>query len=102
MGYPMFPRICVAAGLPEPTPEHRFSPPRKWRFDFAWPDHRVALEVEGGAFTRGRHTRGAGFVKDMEKYNTATLAGWRVLRVTPSDLLTSGPDLVARALRGLP
>jgi very-short-patch-repair endonuclease len=102
MTYEMFPRICKAAGLPEPEPEHRFSPPRRWRVDFAWPDRRVALEIEGGAFTRGRHTRGGGFVKDMEKYNAATLAGWRVLRVTPQNLLTDGPDLIARALRGLP
>lgn len=60
---------------------------RRWAFDFAWVEQKVALEVEGGAFTGGRHTRGAGFVKDMSKYNTATLLGWRVLRVTPQQLM---------------
>lgn len=65
------------------TPEYRFAPPRRWRFDFALVEHRIAIEVEGGAFTRGRHTRGVGFVKDMEKYNAAAVAGWWVLRYTP-------------------
>lgn len=94
----LLPAVCVAAGLPEPVCEFAFLSPRKWRFDYAWPDFSVALEVEGGAFTLGRHTRGAGFMKDMEKYNEAALAGWRVLRVTPSQLLTSGPELVKRAI----
>jgi hypothetical protein len=66
--------------------EYRFHPTRKWRFDWAWPDRMVALEIEGGAWTGGRHTRGKGFVADMEKYNAAALAGWRVLRVTPQQV----------------
>lgn len=33
---------------PEFVREHRFHPTRRWRFDFAWPDEKVALEVEGG------------------------------------------------------
>ena len=96
----MFARICVAAGLPEPEPEYRFAAPQRWRFDWALPQHKVALEVEGGAWTQGRHTRGKGFVNDMAKYNAAVLAGWKVLRVTPSELLTKGPDLLKAALQG--
>ncbi len=76
----------VAAGLPAPTREHRFNEGRRWRFDYAWVQARVALEVEGGAWTGGRHTRGSGFVRDLEKYNSATLRGWRVFRVTPDKL----------------
>lgn len=49
---------------------------------------KIAIEIEGGAWTRGRHTRGAGFIRDMEKYNHAALLGWRVLRFTPQDVLT--------------
>ena len=72
--------------LTHPLEEVKFHPSRKWRFDYAWPDKMVALEVEGGVWTMGRHTRGIGFVRDMEKYNAATLLGWRVLRVPIADL----------------
>ena len=71
-----------AAGLPEPVPEFVFAPPRRWRFDFAWPECMTAAEAEGGAYNQGRHTRGKGFECDAEKYNTATLLGWRVFRFT--------------------
>ncbi len=75
-------------GIPRPEPEFRFSSLRRWRFDWAWPDpkHMLALEVEGGIWTGGRHTRGAGFLKDMDKYNAATVLGWRLLRCTPKQL----------------
>ena len=66
--------------------EHRFDSERKWRFDFAGVAERIAIEVEGGAYTRGRHTRGTGFIADMEKYNRATVLGWRVLRYTPTQM----------------
>lgn len=75
-------------GLPAMVSEHRFHPDRKWRFDFAFLEQRVALEVEGGIFTYGRHSRGSGMQADMEKYNASTLLGWRVLRVQPKDLCT--------------
>jgi len=65
--------------------EHRFHPVRRWRFDYAWPQHKVALEIEGAAFMRGRHTRGAGFRNDIAKYNAATLLGWRVFRCLPEE-----------------
>ena len=66
--------------------EYQFAPPRKWRFDFAWEADKVAVELEGGAWSGGRHTRGAGFEDDCEKYNEATRLGWRVLRFTGSML----------------
>jgi very-short-patch-repair endonuclease len=84
-----FERLLRSVGLPAPVREHRFHPVRRWRFDYAWIEHKVALEVEGGVWTGGRHTRGAGFVGDMEKYNTATVAGWRVVRVVPGKLCAS-------------
>lgn len=62
--------------------QHAFHPSRKYRFDFAWPAMKVALEVDGGTFSGGRHTRGAGYAADCEKLNEATILGWRVLRVT--------------------
>jgi very-short-patch-repair endonuclease len=72
------------AGLPAPVREHRFavSIGRRWRFDLAWPDRKLAVEVEGGTWVAGRHSRGAGMESDMEKYNLAALDGWKVLRVS--------------------
>ena len=79
-------RILADVDVPTYQREHRFHPTRRWRFDFAWPDHKLAVEVEGGAWTGGRHTRGSGFVADCDKYNAATVLGWRVLRFTTSHL----------------
>jgi very-short-patch-repair endonuclease len=69
-----------AAKLPEPVREHVFARPRRWRFDFAWPDRKLAVEVEGGIWAAGRHNRPLGMIADIEKYNAAILLGWRVLR----------------------
>lgn len=66
--------------------EHRFDPPRRWRFDFAWCAELVALEVHGAVHAQGRHTRGPGFVADREKMNRAAVLGWIVLEVTPEHL----------------
>jgi len=66
--------------------------PRRWRFDFAWPDWKLAVEIEGGVFAHGRHTRGKGYEADCEKYNAAAVLGWTVLRYTP-DMLQKNPLL---------
>ena len=72
--------------LPAPEREHRFArgltPARQWRFDFAWPGYKVALEVEGGTFMGKGHTGGRHFESDCEKYNVAQIAGWVVIRAT--------------------
>ena len=75
-----------------PVQELPFCPTRRWRFDFAWPEFKVALEIEGGTWVQGRHSRGAGMAKDAEKYNTAALMGWLVIRVT-ADQIKSGQAL---------
>ena len=84
--YPMFEQLCLSEGLPQPEREFQFAPPRKWRFDFSWFAQQVALEVDGGVWTGGRHTRGKGFVADIEKLNEAAVLGWCVLRCTTSDI----------------
>ena len=62
--------------------EYPFAAPlRNWRFDFAWPKERFAVEIEGITPTVGRHQRVAGFVEDCIKYEEAMLLGWRVYRV---------------------
>lgn len=87
--------------LPLPDTEYRFYPKRRWRADFAWVDQKLIVEVEGGTYMRGRHTRGAGFEKDCEKYNRAALEGWRVLRFT-SKQIKSGEaiSMIEEALSG--
>ena len=94
----LFPAVCTAAGLPRPVPELRFAAPRRWRFDWAWPDLLIALEVQGGLFVNGRHSRGPALLKEHEKLNAAAVAGWRILYCTPATLLTEGPELVRQAI----
>ena len=60
--------------------------PRMWRFDFAWPAYRVAVELEGGIFTGGGHNRGMIYTSNCQKYNAAAILGWRVLRYTLLDV----------------
>jgi len=83
-----------AVGLPEPEVEYRFAPPRRWRFDLCWPEVRLAVEVEGGTWTFGRHVRGSGYERDLEKYNAAALLGYTVVRVTTT-MVDDGRALAA-------
>jgi very-short-patch-repair endonuclease len=79
--------------------ELQFDVARRWRFDFAWPDLSVAVEIEGGTWSAGRHSRGAGFEADCMKYSEAAIRGWMVLRVT-TDMVDDGRavTLLGRAL----
>lgn len=95
--------IIMAAGLLIPQKEYRFHPERKFRFDYAYPFAKIAIELEGGIWIKGAHTRGVHFNSDCEKYNAATILGWRVLRYTtdslhmiPNDVVTLFPDIQKR------
>jgi len=69
--------------------EYKFHEKRKWRFDFAliFPyTNYVAIELEGGYFVRGGHSRGAAQIRDNEKFNEAALLGWKILRFTPQQI----------------
>lgn len=92
--YPLV-HLCRLAGLPEPTPEYKFHPTRKWRADYAFlfTTPRVLVEVDGGVWAQGRHTRGAGFIEDQRKLNAASLLGFTVLRYTPDRLAECVADL---------
>jgi len=89
--------------LPKPVQEYKFHPVRKWRIDYYFEANgrKVGLEVEGGIWTGGRHTRGAGFAGDMEKYNAAAAMGITIVRVVPGDLLKLKTfELVKKTLYG--
>jgi very-short-patch-repair endonuclease len=92
-----------AEGLPKPEREYMFAKSigRRWRFDFAYPERKVAIECEGGTWSRGRHTRGSGFAKDCEKYNQAVAMDWKVLRFTKS-MIESGKaiEMIKEVLDG--
>ena len=86
-----FETMCRAYGLPKPVPEYQFHASRKWRTDYYFEANgvKIAVEIEGGVWTQGRHTRGKGFVADMEKYNQYAILGILLLRFTPDDLKKS-------------
>ena len=98
-GIDVFVQLCAKVLGASPVKEYRFHESRMWRFDYAFPQHLIALEVEGGVHTGGRHIRPKGFLNDMEKYNAAAVAGWRVLRCTPSTLTTTATlELIKNAM----
>ena len=84
-----FHRQIKWAGLPEPEFEYLFATEalkRRWRFDVCWPNQRLAVELDGGIWTQGRHTRALGFMADCVKHNAAQELGWRVLRYTAAQV----------------
>lgn len=68
--------------------EHKFHPTRKWMLDFAWPDKKIGIEVQGGIWSGkfGGHTSGTGRMRDMEKSNAATILGWKVIEVSSAHI----------------
>ena len=91
------------AGFPAPEREVSLVPGRRFRCDLVWRPQRLVCEVEGGVWTGGRHTRGAGFTRDCEKTNELTLLGYRVLRIT-AEHIRSGQALawLERGLKETP
>lgn len=75
-----------AAKLPEPEREYAFHDKRKWRFDFAWVELKIAAEVQGGIWSGGAHGRGTGIRRDYQKMNTAQTMGWKVYQFCTNDI----------------
>lgn len=73
---------CRRNGFTAPAREHRFMDGRKFRFDLAWVDEKVAIEFQGGSWVKGAHTRGKHFESDCEKFSEAAVRGWRILLCT--------------------
>lgn len=81
----VFTVICRTDLKVECVKEYKFHPTRRWRFDFAIPEYKIAIEIDGGVWTYGRHNRSAGYIADMEKMNAAASLGWIVLKFTPQE-----------------
>lgn len=81
----IFTSICKSDLKIEVVKEYMFHPTRKWRFDFAIPSHKIAIEIDGGVWNYGRHNRAQGYIADMKKFNAAASLGWIVLKFTPDE-----------------
>lgn len=105
-----FIKFCDDQGIPQPIPEYLFAKSigRKWRIDYYFERKcivngvekviKIALEVEGGIHTRGRHVRPEGFIADMEKYNTLVDFGIALYRVQPKELFNYDTAMKLRKL----
>lgn len=82
--------------------EYRFAPPRRWRFDFAWPAATggVAVELHGGLWSSGAHVRPIGVQRDLQKHNAAVVLGWRLLYFSTDDL-SNDPETCIDMVRQL-
>ena len=92
-----------ALGLPHPERQYKFHPSRKWRMDFFWKlreDCALCVEIQGGIYANGRHSRGAGYEKDMEKWNEAVLMGYDLFIFGPTHIKNGmGLEYVKRWLK---
>lgn len=80
---PLLLKLLSGAGLPDPELEYIFHETRKWRFDLAWPELKIALEINGGVWTNGGHNRAKGYIEDVRKQNAAIACGWVVVITLP-------------------
>lgn len=87
------------AGLPLGEGQYRFVAGRQYRFDRAYPSHKVAIECQGGLYINGAHSRGSGVERDCLKQSLAAALGWRVLPISRAMIEDgSAVDLIRRAL----
>lgn len=97
-----FTRLVSQTTNTECIKEYAFHPTRRWRFDYALPEYKVAIEVEGGVWVSGRHINPKGFLGDMEKYNEATRLGWYLIRCTPeTQYSTATLDLIKETINNI-
>jgi very-short-patch-repair endonuclease len=97
-GEEMFAMHCAIYAIPVER-EFMFHATRKWRLDFAIPEKKIGIEIEGGTWNGGRHTRPKGYENDARKYNACSLLGWRLFRFT-KDMVVTGEaiDSIREAL----
>lgn len=96
-GFLFYFRIFASENLPTPTEQFRFHSTRRWRWDFSWPDKKLAIELQGGTWVHGRHSHGSGQSGDYEKHNAAIELGWTVLYYT-TDMINKNPEEVIKQI----
>ncbi len=90
-------KYMVQDGKPTYVREYKFAKKemdREWRFDFAFVEQRVGIEIDGGTHRGGRHVRGKGYQSDCNKLNAAVCLNWAVLRYTSDDIMNRGADVI--------
>jgi very-short-patch-repair endonuclease len=93
-----FVRALVAGGLPEPAQQHRLTlGSRRCRIDLAYPDLKLAIEIDGWESHRTRTT----FDQDRARANDLVVAGWHVLRFTSTMTNEQALETTAAALSQL-
>lgn len=74
--------------MPSPTRNYRFHPTRKFEIDWAWPEFKIGVEIQGGIFMPGgAHSLPTNILRDMTKQNLLLDFGWRVWHYTPSEVI---------------
>ena len=96
MAYIVFEQLLSKMLKVQPVIEYKFNEQRKWRIDYCFVKQKLAIEIEGGIWIKGRHTRGSGFLNDIEKYNNIILNGFALLRFTPEQLSTYGISTIMK------
>jgi hypothetical protein len=93
-----FARALVAHGVPEPVLQHwvRLGS-RRYRIDLAYPEQRIAIEVDGWDSHRSR----SAFDADRARANDLVVAGWRMLRFTSATTDEDAALVVSEVLRAL-
>ena len=81
--------------------EYRFSPPRRYRWDFAHPETKVAIEINGQIWHKGGHSSGKGLLRDYEKMNLAASQGWRVFVLAGEMITEQWLGSIANAIQQL-
>lgn len=74
----------IDLSLPSPQKEHRPGIAKKFRLDYAWPEHKIAVELNGGTFQRMGHSTGRGIQRDYVKLNYCQILGWLVIQFDSS------------------
>ena len=95
----LFARIVASDSQEDVLKEYRFHSTRLWRFDYAIPQLKIAIEIDGGVWIQGRHNSPKGYIADLEKFNEAAALGWVVLKFTPQQQYTRQAfDVISRAV----